>query len=44
MVVEIPPVMISPPAGCREELQNPPNLGLMTDCYELVNPKRKVMM
>ena len=25
-----PPVMISPQEGCREELQNPSDLGLMT--------------
>ena len=30
MVMKSPPVMISPPAGCREELQNPPELGLTT--------------
>ena len=30
MAMKSPPVMISPPVGCREEIQNPPELGLTT--------------
>ena len=31
MAVKRPPVMISPPAGCQEELQKPPELGFQDD-------------